>query len=231
MSTPHPLRLVVIEDEIQMRRLLKVTLEKAGYRAVTAENGELGLGEVVGSRPDGVVLDLGLPDVDGTEVLRRLRAWSQIPILVLTVRDDENAMIGALDAGADDYLTKPFNSRELLARLRAVLRRIQPVLESAIVRFGDVEIDFNARQVRRGGQDVKLTPKEYDLLGYLAQNGGRVLTHPQILMKLWGVNSEDHAQYLRVYMLRLRQKLEVDPHAPKYLRTDSGIGYRLVVES
>jgi len=230
MSTARKLRLLVIDDEIQLRRLLKVTLENAGYHVSTAETGQLGLGEIVSGRPDGVVLDLGLPDLDGVEVLRRLREWSQIPVLVLTVRDEENAMIGALDAGADDYLTKPFNSRELLARLRAVLRRVQSVVENPIVRFGDVEIDFNARQVRRGDRDLKLTPKEYDLLGYLAQNSGRVLTHPQIIAKIWGANSGDHAQYLRVYVARLRQKLEVDPHAPKYLRTDAGIGYRLVVE-
>ncbi len=230
MSTSHPLRLLIVEDEIQMRRLLKVTLENAGYNTTTAENGELGLAEIAGGRPDGVVLDLGLPDLDGTEVLRRIRSWSQIPVLVLTVRDEENAMISALDSGADDYLTKPFNSRELLARLRAVLRRIQPAVENAQIRFGDIEIDFNLRQVRRGGHYVKLTPKEFDLLCYLAQNSGRVLTHPQILAKLWGANSEDQAQYLRVYMLRLRQKLEDDPHEPKYLRTDSGIGYRLVTE-
>jgi two-component system KDP operon response regulator KdpE len=149
-------------------------------------------------------------------------------VLVLTVRDSEDAMIAALDAGADDYLTKPFSSRELLARLRAVLRRVQVTNESPIFHFGDVELDFTARIVRRNGNIVKLTRKEYDLLCYLAQHAGRVVTHPQLLRSLWGARSEDNAQYLRVYMTRLRQKLEADPHQPKYLRTDAGVGYRLM---
>ncbi|HVU33975.1 MAG TPA: response regulator transcription factor [Opitutaceae bacterium] len=227
MNEAHPVRLLLIEDEIQLRRLLKITLEHAQYAVTAAETGQLGLAEAASSRPDAMVLDLGLPDLDGVEVLRRLREWSQIPVLVLTVRDSEDTMIAALDAGADDYLTKPFSSRELLARLRAVLRRVQPTVESPVIRFGDVELDFGARIVRRAGVPVRLTRKEYDLLTYLAQHAGRVVTHPQLLRALWGARAQDNAQYLRVYMTRLRQKLETDPHQPKYLRTDAGVGYRL----
>lgn len=228
MTTSHPLRLLVVDDEVQIRRLLRLALEAADYDVYEADTGQLGLSEAAGMRPDGVVLDLGLPDLDGREVLRRLREWSQVPVLVLTVRDGEDEKIAALDAGADDYLTKPFSGRELLARLRAVLRRTQPADEESIVRFGDVEINFTTRIVLRAGVEVKLTAKEYDLLRYLAQHCGRVVTHQQILRELWGAHAEDSTHYLRVYMTHLRQKLEVDPRAPKFLKTDAGIGYRLV---
>ena len=230
MNESRSLRVLLIEDEVQLRRLLKITLENAGYETAAVENGYVGLAEVAGGRADVIVLDLGLPDIDGVEVLRRLREWSQIPVLVLTVRDTEDSMIAALDAGADDYLTKPFSSRELLARLRAVLRRAQPVVDNPIVKFGDVEIDLGTRNVTKAGRLVKLTGKEYDILRYLAQHAGRVVTHPQLLRSLWGARAEGNAQYLRVYMTRLRQKLETDPHTPRYLRTDSGIGYRLMAD-
>jgi two-component system KDP operon response regulator KdpE len=228
MTTSHPSRLLVVDDEAQIRRLLRVALEAENYEVHEAATGQLGLSEAAGVHPDGIVLDLGLPDLDGREVLRRLREWSQVPVLVLTVRDGEEDKIAALDAGADDYLTKPFSRRELLARLRAVLRRTQPSGEETIVRFSDVEIDFAARIVRRAGAEVKLTAKEYDLLRYLAQHRGRVVTHQQILRELWGANAEDSTHYLRVYMTHLRQKLEPDPRAPKFLQTESGVGYRLV---
>jgi two-component system KDP operon response regulator KdpE len=168
--------------------------------------------------------------MDGKDVLRRLREWSQVPVLVLTVRDSEQETIAALDAGADDYLTKPFRGRELLARLRAVLRRAQPANEDTVVRFGDVELDFVARVVQRGGKEVKLSAKEYDFLRYLALHRGRVITHRQVLRELWGANAEDNTHYLWVYMTHLRQKLEDDPHEPKFLKTEAGIGYRLMVE-
>jgi len=228
MTTSHPSRLLIVDDEVQIRRLLRVALEAENYEVHEAASGQLGLSEAAGVHPDGVVLDLGLPDLDGREVLRRLREWSQVPVLVLTVRDGEEDKIAALDAGADDYLTKPFSRRELLARLRAVLRRTQPSSAEPIVRFSDVEIDFAARIVRRAGAEVKLTAKEYDLLRYLAQHRGRVVTHQQILRELWGANAEDSTHYLRVYMTHLRQKLEPDPRAPKFLQTESGVGYRLV---
>jgi two-component system, OmpR family, KDP operon response regulator KdpE len=228
MTKGHPLRLLVVDDEVQIRRLLRLALEAAGYDVYEADTGQLGLSEAAGIRPDGIVLDLGLPDLDGREVLRRLREWSQVPVLVLTVRDGEDDKIAALDAGADDYLTKPFSGRELLARLRAVLRRTQPADEETSLRFGNVEINFTTRIVLRAGTEVKLTAKEYDLLRYLAQHCGRVVTHQQILRELWGANAEDNTHYLRVYMTHLRQKLEEDPRAPKFLKTDAGIGYRLM---
>jgi two-component system, OmpR family, KDP operon response regulator KdpE len=228
MTKSHPSRLLIVDDEVQIRRLLRLALEEEHYEVHEAATGKLALSEAAGVHPDGVVLDLGLPDLDGKEVLRRLREWSQVPVLVLTVRDGEEDKIAALDAGADDYLTKPFSRRELLARLRAVLRRTQPSSEETIVRFSDVEIDFAARIVRRAGAEVKLTAREYDLLRYLAQHRGRVVTHQQILRELWGANAEDSTHYLRVYMTHLRQKLEPNPRAPKFLQTESGIGYRLV---
>jgi len=230
MTKIHRPKVLVIDDEIQIRRLLRVTLESGGYEVHEAETGQLGLSEAAGVRPEGIVLDLGLPDLDGKEVLRRLREWSQTPVLVLTVRDSERETIAALDAGADDYLTKPFRGLELLARLRAVLRRTQPAGEEAVVRFGAVEIDFVARLVHRGGKEVKLSAKEYDLLRYLALHRGRVVTHRQILRELWGANAEENTHYLWVYTTHLRQKLEDNPHEPKYLKTEAGIGYRLDVE-
>src|SRR5580692_2279131 len=160
MTKPHQLRVLIIDDEVQIRRLLRVTLEGGGFEVSEAENGRLGLTEAAGLRPDGIVLDLGLPDMDGKDVLRRLREWSQVPVLVLTVRDSEQETIAALDAGADDYLTKPFRGRELLARLRAVMRRAQPANEETVVRFGEIEMDFVARTVQRGGEEVKLSAKE-----------------------------------------------------------------------
>jgi len=231
MTKPHQLRVLIIDDEIQIRRLLRITLEPGGYEVNEAETGQLGLTEAAALHPDGIVLDLGLPDMDGKDVLRRLREWSQVPVLVLTVRDSEQETIAALDAGADDYLTKPFRGRELLARLRAVMRRAQPANEDTVVRFGDVEIDFVARAVQRGGKEVKLSAKEYDFLRYLALHRGRVVTHRQVLRELWGANAEDNTHYLWVYMTHLRQKLEVDPHEPKFLKTEAGIGYRLMVEA
>ena len=222
--------ILIVDDEVQIRRLLRVTLEAEGFRVREAETGQLGLNEIALAAPDGVVLDLGLPDMEGTEVIRRLREWSKLPVLVLSVRDSEDDKIAALDAGADDYLTKPFSGRELLARVRAVLRRTQTSNEPSVVRFGAVEVDLAARVVRREGAEVKLTAKEYALLRLLVQHRGRVVTHRQILRDLWGPNAEENTHYLRVYMTHLRQKLESDPHAPVFLKTDSGIGYRLVEE-
>lgn len=227
---PPRLRLLVIDDEVQIRRLLRVTLEGAGFEVREADNGSIGLTEAASVRPDGVILDLGLPDMDGKDVLRRLREWSKVPVLILSVRDSEQETIAALDAGADDYLTKPFRALELIARLRAVLRRSKPAEEQSVVRFGPVEIDFAARTVRRDGKAVKFSAREYDLLRYLALHRGRVVTHGQILRELWGPNAEKNTHYLWVYTTHLRQKLEENPRIPKYLKTEAGIGYRLVVE-
>ncbi len=228
MSATAQPSILVIDDEVQIRRLMRFALEGGGYRVHEAENGQLGLGEAAAMQMDGVVLDLGLPDMDGTAVVRRLREWSKVPVLILSVRATEEDKISALDAGADDYLTKPFSTRELLARLRALLRRAQPAPESAVVAFGEIEIDLTARLVRRGGAEVKLTTKEYALLRLLVQHRGRVITHRQILRELWGPHAEESTHYLRVQMTHLRKKLEAVPQQPRHLKTESGIGYRLV---
>jgi len=219
---------LVVDDEVQIRRLLRVTLEASGFGVCEAGTGAQGLSEAASMRPEGVILDLGLPDVDGLEVLHRLREWSQIPVLVLTVRDSEDDKIAALDAGADDYLTKPFGGRELVARLRAILRRIRGAADPAPVCFGDLEVDLSARLVRRAGQEVHLTAREYGLLRMLVQHRGKVVTHRQILRELWGPEAEENTHYLRVFMTHLRQKLETNPSEPRHLKTESGIGYRLV---
>jgi two-component system KDP operon response regulator KdpE len=222
--------ILVIDDEVQIRRLLRLTLEAAGYSVRESDTGRGGLDEIVRRAPDAVVLDMGLPDLSGLDVLRQLREWSRLPVLVLTVLAAENDKVAALDAGADDYLTKPFGSAELTARLRAILRRAPTEAELATVAFGDITVDFPARTVRKAGAEVKLTPKEYALLRMLMLHRGKVVTHQQILRELWGPKSEEQTHYLRVHMAHLRQKLEAEPHRPKHLRTESGIGYRLVEE-
>ncbi len=228
MNPPAKPRVLIIDDEVQIRRLLRVTLEDGGFDVREAESGNLGLTEAAALQPEAIILDLGLPDLDGVDVLRRLREWTQTPVLVLTVRDREPQKIAALDAGADDYLTKPFGGGELLARLRAIMRRVRAPNEPAIVRFGEIELDQPARIVRRAGQEVHLTGKEYALLRLLVHHRGKVVTHRHILRELWGPNAEENTGYLRVYMLHLRQKLEADPQVPKHLTTESGIGYRLI---
>lgn len=227
---PPPLDLLVIDDEVQIRRLLRLTLESAGHTVREAATGQVGLSEVARRAPDAIILDLGLPDLPGLAVLQRLREWSRVPVLVLTVQAAEADKIAALDAGADDYLTKPFAGGELLARLRAILRRAPAAGEPAAIAFGDVAVDLAARVVRRGGAEVKLTPREYALLRILLLHRGRVVTHGQILREIWGPKSEENTHYLRVHMTHLRQKLEAEPHRPRHLRTESGIGYRLVEE-
>ena len=219
--------LLVIDDEKQIRRLLRITLEGEGYKVREAETGQLGLHEIAQQAPDGIILDLGLPDLDGKKVIERLREWSKVPVLVLSVREAEDDKIAALDAGADDYLTKPFSGRELLARVRAILRRMPAANEPAIVRVGDIEIDRSARIVRRDGAEGQRTAKEYALFQLVVLHRGKVVTHRQILRELWGPNAEDNTHYLRVHMTHLRQKLEADPHSPRHLKTDAGIGYRL----
>jgi two-component system KDP operon response regulator KdpE len=222
--------ILIIDDEVQIRRLLRITLEADGYRVREAENGALGLNEAAVQRPDAVVLDLSLPDLGGLDVLRRLREWSQLPVLILSVRGEEKDKIAALDAGADDYLTKPFGGGELLARMRVLLRRAQPAGELSVVRFGDIEVDFTQRTVTKAGAAVHLTVKEYSLLRLLLQHRGKVVTHRQLLRDVWGPAHEGDTHYLRVHMANLRKKLEASAGAPAYLRTESGIGYRFTAE-
>jgi two-component system KDP operon response regulator KdpE len=229
-ALPLKKEILVVDDEVQIRRLLRLTLEAAGFSVREAESGRLGLDELVSRAPDLMVLDMGLPDLSGLDVLRQLREWSRVPVLVLTVRAAEADKVAALDAGADDYLTKPFGSAELTARIRAMLRRAPTEAEQATISFGDIIVDFSSRSVRREAAEVKLTPKEYALLRMLVLHRGKVVTHQQILRELWGPKAEENTHYLRVHMTHLRQKLESDPHRPRHLKTESGIGYRLVEE-
>lgn len=234
MSSPT---VVVIEDEPQIRRFVRSALEAEGWQVHEADTAKKGLTEAGTRKPDLLVLDLGLPDGDGLDVIRDVRGWSGVPIIVLSARSDELDKIAALDAGADDYLTKPFGVGELLARVRANLRRPRSspgdgaaALEAdPVFRFGEVEVDRQARLVRRAGVEVHLTPIEYRLLGVLMANAGRVLTHRQLLREVWGPSHVDQSHYLRVYMGHLRQKLEVDPTQPQHLLTETAVGYRLVV--
>jgi two-component system, OmpR family, KDP operon response regulator KdpE len=228
MTSTLKARVLVIDDEAQILRLLRHSLEAQGYEVHEAKNGLSGLKKVVSLQPDAIILDLSLPDLDGLKVLDRLREWPQIPVLILSVRDSVNDITAALDAGADDYLTKPFHERELLSRVRAILRRSQVVSEPAVERFGDIEVDPAARLVRRGGEEVHLTAKEYAMLLLLVQHRGRVVTHQYILRALWGPDAEEDTNYLRAYIIRLRQKLEANPSVPQYLITEPRIGYRLV---
>jgi two-component system KDP operon response regulator KdpE len=231
MSAPETKPVIlVVDDETQIRRLLRLTLEAAGYIVREAATGATGVAEVAARHIDAVILDLGLPDISGVEVVRQLREWSKVPVLVVTVRAAESDKVLALDAGADDYVTKPFGTAEITARLRAILRRVQTEDQPAEVRFGDIEVDLAARLVRRAGLETKLTAKEYALLRLLVVHRGKVLTHGQILRELWGPKAEANTHYLRVHMTHLRQKLEADPHRPRHLKTESGIGYRLIEE-
>lgn len=217
---------LVIDDEVQIRRLLRVTLEAAGYAVRDADAGQFALNEIAFRRPDVVILDLGLPDLPGVEVLRRLREWSQVPVLILSVREAEADKIAALDMGADDYLTKPFAAGELLARLRVVLRHTRAVDEPGTACFGSIEVDFARRTVTRNGAEVRLTAKEYALLCLLLRHRGKVITHRQVLREIWGPMAGDQTHYLRVYVARLRQKLEDEPNRPRFIRTEAGVGYR-----
>lgn len=220
---------VIVEDEPQIRRFLRTALEAEGCTVFDAATAERGLIEAGTRKPDLVILDLGLPDRDGVDVVRDIRAWSTMPILILSARTDEGDKVAALDAGADDYLTKPFGVAELQARVRALLRRTARQAQEPVVQFGDVEVDLARRVVLRAGSEVHLTPIEYRLLTQLIANAGRVLTHRQLLREVWGPGHAEDTHYLRVYMTGLRRKLEADPTMPRYIRTESGVGYRLLL--
>ncbi len=233
MSSPLPVA-VLIEDEPQIRRFVRAALEAEGWQVFEADTARNGVRDAATRKPDLLILDLGLPDGDGLEVIRDVRSWSAVPIVVLSARSDEGDKIAALDAGADDYLTKPFGVGELLARVRANLRRpraasVEGKSEDSLFVFGEVEVDRQARLVRRAGAEVHLTPIEYRLLQVLVANAGRVLTHRQLLRDVWGPSHADQSHYLRIYMGHLRQKLEADPSQPQHLLTETAVGYRLMV--
>jgi two-component system KDP operon response regulator KdpE len=229
-ETGSPSVALIIDDEIQIRRLLRINLESAGYKVFEAATGGDGLAEVAQRRPDVVLLDLGLPDMDGVAVLKRLREWSSVPVIVLTVRDREDDKVAALDSGADDYITKPFSAPELLARLRVAQRHVKPASETAVFHAGPLEVDLTRRIVMIGGKEVKLTATEYALLRLFVRHAGKVLTHRQILTEVWGPNYAHQTHYLRVYMGHLRDKLEADPGQPQLFTTEPGVGYRLSVK-
>ncbi|KXU92694.1 two-component system response regulator [Caballeronia megalochromosomata] len=219
---------VVIEDDPQIRRVVRATLQAHGMTAIEADTAAAGLREVATRKPDLIVIDLGLPDADGIDVIRELRGWTRTPVIVLSARTSEQTKVAALDAGADDYLTKPFGVPELLARMRAQLRRSAHTQEETpTVRFGDIAVDLGKRQVTRDGQPVRLTPIEYRLLTALMRHAGCVLTHRQLLREVWGPEQVGNPHYLRVYMGHLRQKLERDPAQPAHIVTETGVGYRL----
>jgi two-component system KDP operon response regulator KdpE len=221
---------LVVEDEPEIRRFLRSSLGADGYRVVEAESGDRGATDAGTHKPDLAIVDLGLPDIDGVEVIRRIRAWSPMPILVLSARAQERSKIEALDAGADDYVTKPFGVGELLARVRVALRHAARPPSGKILSFSDVSVDFEKRHAVRGGSEVHLTPIEFRLLGCLAKHLGMVVTHRQLLREVWGPSHVEHTHYLRIYMKQLREKLEADPVRPRHLLTETGVGYRLLAD-
>lgn len=224
--------ILVIDDEAPIRKLLKVTLEANGYSLLEAASGQEGILKAGMERPDLIILDLGLPDMDGTEALSQLRSWYLAPIIVLTVRDNEAGKVYALDHGADDYITKPFGMGELLARIRVALRHVVNQNDEPVITIGPLTIDLAKRMVEKDGEPIKLTPIEYDLLKVLATNAGRVMTHRQLLQQVWGEqNYETAGHYIRVYVGHLRKKIEDDPTRPKLLTTEPGVGYRLVTSN
>jgi two-component system KDP operon response regulator KdpE len=218
-----------IDDEIQMRRLVRACLERNGYEVLEASTGEEGIGVAIESQPKLIILDLGLPDMDGMTVLSRLREWSKVPVIVLSVRDRETDKVLALDRGANDYISKPFSTNELLARLRVIQRYDQPAAKVSVFTSGDLQVDLAARTVKVRGQLVKMAKTEYALLRYFVQHAGRVLTHSQLLREIWDLDDVEKTARLRVYVTYLREKLEANPAKPELLITVPGVGYRLNV--
>ncbi|WP_374468994.1 response regulator transcription factor [Phenylobacterium sp.] len=229
--TAPPLRLLLVDDEPQILRALKPALAAAGYGVEAVESGEAALALMAADPCDAVILDLGLPDMDGKQVIERLREWSDAPVIVLSARDLEDEKIAALDLGADDFVNKPVGVGELLARVRASLRgRERRFAAQAVFRSGDLELDFALRRVRIMGEEVKLTPREYDLLRTLARHAGRVVTHRQVITAVWGAGAQVDTQFVRVLVGQLRQKLEREPSSPRLVLTEPGVGYRLKTE-
>ncbi len=225
---------LVIEDELPIRRFLKPSLQSEGFKVLEAVKGEEGLALASSHNPDIILLDLGLPDMDGLELVKRLREWASTPIIIITARGKEKDKIAGLDAGADDYLTKPFDVGELMARVRVALRHAERVKLGAkqdpVFETQDFKVDLAARVVTVRGKEVHLTPNEYDLLAFLVRHAGKVVTQKQILQEVWGPANGDQVQYLRIYVYQLRQKIETDPDRPRYIVTESGVGYRLKIE-
>jgi two-component system, OmpR family, KDP operon response regulator KdpE len=231
MTTTNGARILIIDDEPQIRKLLKVTLQAHNFEINESPSGEDGVYQASIIHPDLIVLDLGLPDIPGMEVLRRIREWSRIPIIVLTAKDREEDKIAALDSGADDYVTKPFGMGELVARIRVALRHVAKSANEPILQFGKLVIDLAQRLVELDGNRVKLTPTEYELLKILASNAGKVITQRQLLQQVWGGHHhESDSHYLRIYIGHLRKKLEEDPTRPKFIETEPGIGYRFQLQ-
>jgi two-component system KDP operon response regulator KdpE len=223
-------KVLVIEDEAPLRRALRIFLEAHDYGVVLAASGREGLDLAAREHPDVVILDLGLPDMDGVSVATALRGWSTVPIVVLSARDTEPVKVAALDAGADDYVTKPFAMNEFLARLRAALRRAAPTEQERVITTADFEIDLGAKQIHRDGTDMHLTPTEWQIVEVLARHRGKLVTQQQLLQQVWGPQYEKETHYLRIYMSQIRRKLEPDPSRPRYFITEPGMGYRFVME-
>lgn len=223
--------ILIIDDETQIRKMLEITLQTNGFAVREASNGKEGLSASAIHPPDLILLDLGLPDMSGHDVLKKLREWYTKPIIILSVQSGEEEIIKALDEGANDYLVKPFRSGELLARIRAVLRNSDKKENDPILKSNDLEIDFHLRTVKKNGELIKLTLTEFNLLSLLAHNESKVLTHQYILKQIWGPTYLNESQYLRVYIAQLRKKIETDPNHPKHIITESGVGYRFLVQS
>lgn len=226
--TEKRLRILVIDDEPQIRKLLKVSLQAHGYQISEAKNGWEGIQQAAGFKPDLTIVDLGLPDMDGKEVVQQIREWSTMPIIILTARDQEQEKIAVLDAGADDYVTKPFGIGELMARMRVCLRRTAVGDSEPVLRCGGLTVDLLQRRVTVDEREIKLTPTEYELIKFMIQHAGRVVTHKQLLQAGWGNAYQEDTHYIRIYIGQLRRKIEQDSAQPRYIITESGIGYRLM---
>lgn len=220
-------RILIIDDEPEIRKLLRVALQAHNYTVEETDCGQAGINAAAIFRPDLVILDMGLPDINGVQVVHQLREWTQAPVIILSVRERDIDKIAALDAGADDYVTKPFSMGELLARIRVSLRHLARNEVEPVIKIGDLEVDLTHRQVQMNGERLKLTPTEYELLKQMAVYTGRVITHRQLLVSVWGKEYQNESQYLRVYIGQLRRKIEPDPSRPRYIVTEPGIGYRL----